>query len=67
MVLYDVVDHQRIKTKAGKMEGDVEALVGIAASQDGATLAAATASGKVVLIDFKGKSNIKVAFSEDDG
>ena len=55
MVLYDAVDHQRIKTKAGKIEGDVEALVGIAASQDWATLAAATASGKVVLIDLKAR------------
>ena len=67
MVLYDVVSHQRIKTNAGKIEGNVEALVAIAAAQDGVTVAVATASGKIVLIDLKGKSNSKLTISEGDG
>ena len=54
VVLYDVVDHQRIKTTVTQINGNVEALVGIAAAQDGVTIAAATASGKIVLIDLKG-------------
>ena len=67
VVLYDVVDHQRIKITVTKIDGNVEALVGIAAAQDGVTIAAATASGKIVLIDLKGKSNSKITISEGDG
>ena len=67
VVLYDVVSHQRIKTTAGKIEENVEALVAIAAAQDGVTIAAATASGNIVLIDLKGKSNSKITISEGDG
>ena len=67
VVLYDVVDHQRIKTTVTQIDGNLEALVGIAAAQDGITIAAATASGKVVLIDLKSKSNSKLTISEGDG
>ena len=67
VVLYDVVSHQRIKTTAGKIEENIEALVAIAAAQDGVTIAAATASGMIVLIDLKGKSNSKLTISEGDG
>ena len=67
VVLYDVVDHQRIKTTVTKIDGNVDALVGIAAAQDGVTIAAATASGKIVLIDLKSKSNSKLTISEGDG
>ena len=56
-MLYDVVSHQRIKTNSTQIDGNKEALVLIAAAQDGVTIAAATASAKVVLIDLKGKSN----------
>ena len=67
VVLYDVVSHQRIKTTAGKIEENVEALVAIAAAQDGVTIAAATASGKIVFIDLKGESNSKITIAEGDG
>ena len=67
VVIYDVVDHQRIKTTVTKIDGNVDALVGIAAAQDGITIAAATASGKIVLIDLKNKSNLKLTISEGDG
>ena len=67
MVLYDVVDHQKIKTTVTKIDGNKEALIGIAAAQDGVTIAADTASGKVVLIDLKSKSNSKLTISEGDG
>ena len=67
MVLYDVVDHQRIKTTVTKIDGNVDALVEIAAAQDVITIAAATASGKIVLIDLRSKSNSKLTISEGDG
>ena len=67
VVLYDVVDHQRIKTTVTQIDGNVEGLVGIAAAKDRVTIAAAAASAKVVLIDLKGKSNSKLTISEGDG
>ena len=67
MVLSDVVNHQRIKTTAAKIEGNKESLIGIAPVQDGDTIAAATSSRKIVLIELKVKSNSKLTISEGDG
>ena len=66
VVLYDVVDHQRIKTNVTKIDGNVDALIGIAPAQDGITIATAI-FGKIVLIDLKSKSNSKLTISEGDG